>query len=208
MRAWATWTERLSLIHKKKEFSGGISTDWSEILLHDFQHSRLALSPLLGTRQCTSSGKWVAPPKDKLRLDVDAAYNEESNCFAIGGVVRNHEGQPVLAFGKKISKPRSITYAELMAIESGLKIYQMRNLSLHQVTSDSLLAVQAVTRLEENLNYVRSITTDIRIFLDSLSNTSLSHIRRSANVVAHSIDFFLFLPPLILCGRLEIFLFG
>ncbi|XP_073061928.1 uncharacterized protein [Primulina eburnea] len=190
MRAWATWMERLSLIHKKKECSSGISTDWSEILLHDIQHSRLALSPLLGTRQCTSPGKWVAPPKDKLRLDVDTAYNEESNCYAIGGVVRNHEGQPVLAFGKKINKPQSIAYAELLVIENGLKISQMSNLLLHQVTSDSLLAVQAVTRLEENLSYIWSIATDIRILLDSLSNTSLSHIRRSTNIVAHSIASF------------------
>lgn len=78
MRAWATWKERLCLIHKQKVCSGGINVDWREILLNDFQYARLALSPWLETSQCNSPGKWVAPPINKLRLDVDAAYNEGS----------------------------------------------------------------------------------------------------------------------------------
>ncbi|XP_075489675.1 uncharacterized protein LOC142528510 [Primulina tabacum] len=113
-----------------------------------------------------------------------------SNNYAIGGVVRNHEGQPVLAFGRKIDKPQSITCAKLLAIEGGLQIAQLHDLPIHQVTSDSLLAVQAITRPEDNLSYVGSLATDIRTFLDSQSNITLSHIRRSANVVAHSIAAF------------------
>ncbi|XP_073041762.1 uncharacterized protein [Primulina eburnea] len=192
MRTWATWSERLSLTHKKKERSDGINADWSEILLHDFQHARLALSFTREPTKCNSPKVWVAPPEDKLRLDVDAAYNADSNNYAIGGVVRNHAGQPVLAFGRKIDKPQSITCAELLAIEGGLQIAQLHDLPIHQVTSDSLLAVQAVTRPEENLSYVGSNASDIRTLLESQSNITLNHIRRSANVVAHSIAAFFY----------------
>ncbi|XP_073307113.1 uncharacterized protein [Primulina huaijiensis] len=140
--------------------------------------------------KCNSPKVWVAPPENKLRLDVDAAYNEDFNKYAIGGVVRNHERQPVLAFGKKIDKPQSIKCDELLAIEGGLQIAQFHDLPIRQVTSDSLLAVQAITKPEENISYVGSIATDIRNFLESQSNITLSYIRRSANVVAHSIAAF------------------
>ncbi|XP_075499320.1 uncharacterized protein LOC142537712 [Primulina tabacum] len=91
----------------------------------------LALSSTREPNKCISPKVWVSPPEDKLRLDVDAAYNEDSNNFAIGGVVRNHEGQPVLAFGRKIDKPQSITRAELLAIEGGLQIAHLHDLPIH-----------------------------------------------------------------------------
>ncbi|XP_075500174.1 uncharacterized protein LOC142538760 [Primulina tabacum] len=190
VRAWATWNERLSLVHKKKEFVGGTNSDWSEIFLTDFHLARKSLYSAAGEIKCLSPATWMGPPEDKLRFDVDAAYNEGSNSFAIGGVVRNHEGQPVMAFGRKIDKPQSVTYAEFLAIEGGLQISIERNLPIHQMTSDSFLVVQAVISLEENFSYVGSKAKDIRILMDSHSITHLSHVRRSANVVAHFIAAF------------------
>ncbi|XP_075499758.1 uncharacterized protein LOC142538287 [Primulina tabacum] len=187
VRAWATWNERLSLIHKKKDLAGGTNSDWSEIFLNDFQMARKSLYSPAGKNQCHSPEIWMGPPEDKLKLDVDDAYNEGSNSFAIGGVVRNHEGQPVMAFGSKIDKPQSVTYAELLAIEGGLHISHERNLQIYHITSDSLLAVQAVTSLKENFSYVGSKAKDIRILLDPHSISHLSHVRRSANEVAHSL---------------------
>ncbi|XP_073153714.1 uncharacterized protein [Henckelia pumila] len=48
-------------------------------------------------------GEWIkVPPKDCLFLDVDASFNQETNCGGLGGVIRNHRGQVVVAFGKRI----------------------------------------------------------------------------------------------------------
>ncbi|XP_073309898.1 uncharacterized protein [Primulina huaijiensis] len=45
-----------------------------------------------------------------------APYKEGYPSCAVGGVIRDHEGQPILAFGELIDKAQSVTMAELLAI--------------------------------------------------------------------------------------------
>ncbi|XP_075521138.1 uncharacterized protein LOC142554347 [Primulina tabacum] len=119
--------------------------------------------------------------------------NEEGypSC-AVGGVIRDHEGQPILAYGELIVKTQSVTMAELLVIQVGLKVARQHNIQIHQITSDSLLAVQAVTRPEEDLSYVGSIAADISILMEALESPHLFHVRRLANRVAHSVAAFAF----------------
>lgn len=66
---------------------------WSEALLREFQDAKSSsLKSFRNDDSSPSPRLWKAPPVNDLRLDVDAAYNENSNNFALGGVVRNHEG--------------------------------------------------------------------------------------------------------------------
>ncbi|XP_073137674.1 uncharacterized protein [Henckelia pumila] len=190
MRTWATWNEILRLIHKNDSGTKGILSDWGEKLLQEFQSARTALDVGFEKSNCSSPETWAAPSENNLQMNVDASYNENTSSFAIGGVIRNHEGQPVLAFGRQIDNPQSVLFAELLAIQEGFKVAQTHNFQVNHFTSDSLLAVQAVTTLEEDISYAGSIATEIRCLLDSRSNTHLTHIRRSANVVAHSIAAF------------------
>ncbi|XP_075524301.1 uncharacterized protein LOC142556702 [Primulina tabacum] len=120
-------------------------------------------------------------------MDVDACYNEHTHRYSIGGVIRNHEGQPVLVFGNKIEKPSYVLYAELLAILQGLNISKTHNLRLPYISSDSLLAVQAILGEEENLSYAGALAIDIRRLLALQGRPTLSHVRRSANCVAHAI---------------------
>ncbi|XP_075524521.1 uncharacterized protein LOC142556914 [Primulina tabacum] len=108
----------------------------------------------------------------------------------LGGIVRNHEGQPVLAFGKHIIKPPSVTAAELFAIEEGIQMTQNHPLRIHQLTSDSLLAVQAITCPKVDLGYNGTIVTNIRRLLESQSQLQLDHVIRTANTVSHSLASF------------------
>ncbi|XP_073120144.1 uncharacterized protein [Henckelia pumila] len=76
MRSWATWCERLCVVHKSKGFSAVLNVDWSESLLGDFRSAWLALKFCNEGEDCKSADKWIAPPINCLRIDVDAAYNE------------------------------------------------------------------------------------------------------------------------------------
>ncbi|XP_073137861.1 uncharacterized protein [Henckelia pumila] len=167
-----------------------ISVDWSVNLLHEYHLAHNALRVNSEKIQQLSPNTWTTPPANILRMNVDAAYNERTNCFAIAGVIRNHEGQPELAFGHQISKPQSVLCSELLAIEGGLQIAETHNFQISHVTLDSLHALQAYTRMKEHFSYAGFIAIDIKRLLDSQSNTYLSHVRRSANAVAHSIAAF------------------
>lgn len=94
----------------------GVHAAW----LCDFNHARKATLKMQVFGKYVSPRSWQVPPPDQLRLDVDAAFNETTNSFAVGGIVRHHEGQPVMVFGKRIRKPTSVVYVELMAIDEGL----------------------------------------------------------------------------------------
>ncbi|XP_075524463.1 uncharacterized protein LOC142556843 [Primulina tabacum] len=190
MRAWAIWSERLRITHNHRDCHSDINIEWCESLLQDFQEARRALRISLARNPVRAPTAWMAPPMHSFRMDVDACYNEHTHRYSIGGVIRNHEGQPVLVFGNKIEKPSSVLYAELFAILKGLNMSSTHNLRLRHISSDSLLAVQAVLGEEENLSYVGALAIDIRRILALQGSPSLSHVWRSADCVAHAIASF------------------
>ncbi|XP_075499773.1 uncharacterized protein LOC142538311 [Primulina tabacum] len=110
--------------------------------------------------------------------------------YSIGGVIRNHEGQPVLVFRNKTEKPSSVLYAELLAILKRLNMFSTHNLRLHHISSDSLLTLQEVLLEEENFSYAGALTLDIRRLLALQGSPTLSHAWRSANCVAYAIASF------------------
>ncbi|XP_073061791.1 uncharacterized protein [Primulina eburnea] len=197
--------ERLRAVHNNDSKKKEINAEWCENMLYGYQEARTSTLTLASNRDHISSpSRWIAPPINHLRLDVDAAYNVNSNRFAIGGVVRNHEGQPLLAFGKKITKPPSIVAAELIAIEEGFQIAQTQHLRINQITSDSLMAVQAVTSPTEDYGYTGAFATKTRNLLASHALLKLEHVLRTANGVAHSLASFATSSPspfVWICGE-------
>lgn len=87
-------------------------------------------------------------------------------------------------------KPPSVLFAELLAIFKWINNSSTHNLRLHHISSDSLLAVQAVMGIEENLGYAGSLALDIIRLLAPPGSPYLSHVRRYANCVAHAIALF------------------
>ncbi|XP_073130767.1 uncharacterized protein [Henckelia pumila] len=134
--------------------------------------------------------RWATHSLYCLRMDVDVVVNFESNWFAIGGVVRDHVGKIIIAFGQNITKPPSVVYAELMAIREGIALVQDRGLTTNFISFDSLLAVKAIIGLEEDRSINGAITNEIRSLLSRFTIVKLFHIRRSANVVANAIAHF------------------
>ncbi|XP_075473359.1 uncharacterized protein LOC142504368 [Primulina tabacum] len=186
MRTWATWNERLRFLHDCHGKAQVLDADWCKNLLRGYRAARDSV---------TSGSK-------------SPLISSPSTCCAVGGVIRDHEGQPILAFGELIDKVQSVTLAEIFAIQVGLIVARQHNIQIHHITSDSLLAVQTVTRPEEDLSYAGSIAADISILMEALESPHLTHVRRSANRVAHSVAAFAFHPPLSLFGSMDPFLCG
>ncbi|XP_075481264.1 uncharacterized protein LOC142521977 [Primulina tabacum] len=190
INTYAMWRERLNLVHNQGTLGKRFNVNWS-----DEEAQRLRLLNGKIDKAGNSPKTWTAPQINELRMNVDAAYNVNLNSFAVGGVVRNHEGQPLIAFGMKIRKPASIVYGELAAIDIGMKIANDHNLFINQITSDSLLTVQAVTHIDEDLSYVGTYAQYIRRSLSEHNGATLNHIRRTANAVADSLASFAISHP-------------
>ncbi|XP_073042029.1 uncharacterized protein [Primulina eburnea] len=190
MRTWAIWQARTRLLHNEGLKSDRVDVEWSESLLRDYQSAQESLNVAPQRSLEPSLARWQRPMEDQRRMEVDAAVNEATDNYSIGGIVRDHAGHILLAFGRKIPKPVSVVHGELVAIQEGLRVIQEQNLTIHDITTDSLLAVQAVTNPEEDFSYTGAIAMDINRSLLGQQKISLRHVRRSANVVAHTLASF------------------
>ncbi|XP_073119950.1 uncharacterized protein [Henckelia pumila] len=190
MRLWVVWHERMRVLHSKREVIENLDVNWSETYLREFQNANAALKISHEHRNTDYSSNYSNFMSTDLRLEVDAAVNEDKDRCGIGGVVRNEEGNIVLAFGRQTKKPQSVLYEELLAIKEGLKLSSERNVDVKIVCSDSLLAVQAVINPEEDFSYNGAIASEIKNFLMRGNNVKIVHIRRSQNLVAHNLASF------------------
>lgn len=73
-------------------------------------------------------------------------YNERSRCFSVGRVIRDYRGNICAATTRRIRHPDSVDAAEVTTIYLGMQLAVQGEFSNVKVYSDSVLAVQAVTK--------------------------------------------------------------
>ncbi|XP_073137705.1 uncharacterized protein [Henckelia pumila] len=195
MRTWAVWQERLRILHGKNTIPARLDIEWGDVLLSDFREARAALNLGEVQKSKVPRVRWSKSGPHKLKLDVTALINELSGDYSVGGIVRNSEGQALLAFATRISKPQSIIYGDLVAVHKGICLVQDRGMEIHEITTDSLLAVQAVTKPVDNVSYTGDIAMTIRCRLDYFPGLKLIYVPRSANVIAHELALFALSSP-------------
>lgn len=76
--------------------------------------------------------------------------------FSIGAIVQNSKGFILVAMAKRIQDPGSVLGAELKALMHGISFCMDLEFHNIQVFPDSLMTVQAVTCLLENLSPVET----------------------------------------------------
>ncbi|XP_073057086.1 uncharacterized protein [Primulina eburnea] len=156
--------------------------------LTEFQAAKSAARNPPQGRALTS--KWKPPEANYLKLNVDACYNEHLNHYSVGGALRDNQGRLLLAFGKQISKPNSVLMGELEAIHEGIKLLYDKHFHDVQVTTDSLLAVQAVTTSQDDISYVGLRASVIKDLVQEPVVSNFFYENKLANHVAHSIALF------------------
>ncbi|XP_075494805.1 uncharacterized protein LOC142532377 [Primulina tabacum] len=172
-----------------------LDVEWSATLLKDFKEARESLLTVPAPKPLPQLERWTRPPVNTLKLEIDAAVNFDTGGYSIGAIVRNHDDQILVAFGKRISKPWSLDFAELLSIRDGMRLLQELGIEAHVITTDPLLVVQVVINPVEDLSYCGALVLDIRNSLDSRIDTDLRQVGRSTIRVAHSLAIFSLSSP-------------
>ncbi|XP_073154204.1 uncharacterized protein [Henckelia pumila] len=198
-QTWSIWGERCRVVHinDKRELRDVALN--GKVMIHDYQSAVQGCAISKSVGPLYSPHSWSLPPTGKLRLDVDASFDEDNNMCGIGGIVKNQEGQPLVAFGNNIMMPGSVVMGELHSIKAGLEMVREQEFNQVVIASDSLLAVKAVTSPKDDLSYVGLCASEINLLMVELGNISLFHVRRSANEVAHSLSKFACSSPTPFC---------
>ncbi|KAK3199369.1 hypothetical protein Dsin_022784 [Dipteronia sinensis] len=97
MVMWGVWSNRNQLTHSKTGRKPGEIIDWVAGLLEEFQGSQIALTSTFPPDISSSSSGWQPPPIGNLKLNSDAAVPLDGTSFGVGAVIRDAEGQVVVA---------------------------------------------------------------------------------------------------------------
>lgn len=125
--------------------------------------------------------------------------------------MRDHDGRFVEAKVLALARPASVFEAESIGVRESLSWIMQRGDANVLIELDSLLAVRALQQQKVYLQEVGHVVNECVTLLQSMSGTVVTHIRKQANKVAHSLaripcelnSFIVFLsPPSILLETL------
>ncbi|XP_073045488.1 uncharacterized protein [Primulina eburnea] len=188
----AVWKEKQKYFHGDKEKPLADNVSWGYAILSDFKKARTKEKIEDASKKSNPERIWNPPRLRTLKLNVDAAVDDNRHHFSIGGALRDKQGRPLLAFGKQINQPISVVHGELLAIRECIILMHDKGFTDVQVATDSLLIVQAVTTTRDDIGYTSLCATDIRERMSEYEISELIHVRRTTNNVAHSIARFAF----------------
>ncbi|XP_073309959.1 uncharacterized protein [Primulina huaijiensis] len=187
-QAWAVWKEKLDIMHGNERLLHEVNITWSRAFLSEFQDARLADKTT--PKKQPSAKTWQKPVNNALKLNVDACVNENLNRYSVGGVLRDNQGRLLMAFAKQIPKPTSVLMGELEVMKEGIKILYEKQLYDVQVTTYSLLTVQAITNFKEDIGYAGLRISEVIDLIKNPVFADFIHENRLPNNVAHNIALF------------------
>ncbi|PON42149.1 Ribonuclease H-like domain containing protein [Trema orientale] len=135
------------------------------------------------------SSHWRRPALGCLKLNVDAAVFEGGDAIGIGGIIRDSEGVILTCWALKVTGRFDILSAELIAIREGIRLAIDFGCPLHEIESDSLLAVHVISQ-PQPFSVVASIVQDIIFLISSAGYGFCQHILRASNMVVHDLASF------------------
>nr|GMD72664.1 uncharacterized protein LOC109162712 [Ipomoea batatas] len=128
--------------------------------------------------------RWKRPPQGWLKVNVDAANDQQSKVTGLGFVLRDYEGSFVAA---KIEKWQGLYHpkaGEAIGIRETLKWVKKMGLDHIQVESDAMLVIQGLSN-NACISSFDLVLDDIREKARNFSSVSFSFVKRSANTAAH-----------------------
>jgi ribonuclease HI len=140
-------------------------------------------SKLPNLKSVPSSSIWMTPKKGRLKLNFDGS--SKSNGSSIGGVYRDHKGKFILGYAQGISRVTS-SVAELVALKRGLQLAVKKGWTDISIEGDfkpgiDAIASRAPFRAKKDLGQYMEIAA----MLPLLGKTTMSHVLRKGNRVAH-----------------------
>ncbi|KAL5758955.1 hypothetical protein ACOSP7_021566 [Xanthoceras sorbifolium] len=87
---------------------------------------------------------WNAPQQGGFKMNTDASFNHSSNRAGFGVIIRDNDGQVLLAGASLLSKVFSLHTAEDMAVHQGLILARDFGLLTLEIESDAKEIIKSI----------------------------------------------------------------
>jgi hypothetical protein len=150
------------------------------VLLHLYKtvtvHSRETTS---------SSAKWSPPQPGSVLVNVDAAVFSNLHKVGVGILIRNHEGECLVACTEPLKGIVSPELAESWALRRAVVVARNEGFASVVFASDGLSLIQRINSSTNDRSEVGAVVADIKFLAATFSSVCFRHVRRLVNVAAH-----------------------
>ncbi|XP_075640412.1 uncharacterized protein LOC142612181 [Castanea sativa] len=134
-----------------------------------------------------SAKNWQPPPSSKFKLNIDAAVFTDLGFLGIGVIIRNKEGEVMEAMSAKGSRVIDNLEAEVLACRKALEFAVDIGFAEMVIEGDCVQVINAINSSGVNLSRLGHVIEDIQVLTSGLRWTEVRWVKRSANLVAHSL---------------------
>ena len=142
----------------------------------------------LGTATTTeSANNWQPPPVSKFKLNFDAVVFIDLGWSGMGVIIHNKKGEVMGAMSTKGSRVTDSLEAEALAYHNALKFAMDIGFSDIFIEGDCVQVINAIEASKANLPRLGHAVEDIQALISGLRWVEVRWVKRSANLVAHSL---------------------
>ena len=181
MVMWQIWNSRNSWVFNQRKDDPRDACARALKLMEDFLDAMTRELP--GPPPPNRDQQWRKPSRGLNKLNSDAAAKNGKG--GLGVVVRDEEGEVLLAAGVRLEEVSSPEEAEACAILFGLQIAFDAGLRNLEVESDCLTVIKMLNGTSAR-NATQTIIHDILALSSSFNFCSFSFVNRVCNKVAHT----------------------
>ncbi|XP_034217419.1 uncharacterized protein LOC117628994 [Prunus dulcis] len=183
MVGWAIWEARNGLLWNNKKSRPEHVSLHASLRLQDF----LRVNNCLGSqsRQGQIKQMWQPPHENSLKINVDGAWQPGTTEGGVGVVVRDSTGKFVAGCAIKFTNVFSASQVEALAARTGTILVMERGYQNVVFESDALQIVTALRNHSIDRSVLGPVVEDTKSLLTQITGEGFTHIRRTANGVAH-----------------------
>ena len=122
-----------------------------------------------------------------MKINFDGAWYNESEKVGLGVVIRNGEGQVLVAMSEQIIKPPSVEILELLAARHAVSFAAESGHEQVVCEGDSESVVNSLRGPGIENSWGGNLIRDIKSQSNSFLSISFAHVGRQGNAVAHAL---------------------
>jgi ribonuclease HI len=179
---WAIWTARNKRIHGEKVMTISQACTWGRDMASDLNQSSQHLADV---KMQSKFFKWQSPPEGIVKVNVDAAFNSDSQLGATGVVIRGDRDQFIAASCKWITDIPDVLTAEAYACWEGAALVRRLKIPKAIIETDSQELVSLWKTRTNNRSRILPVLNQIQELSRNCTFFDVCHVRREANLAAH-----------------------
>ena len=184
MTCWYLWNKRnQSRLQLPSEEYGNIWSRAQTLLLEHLSISQ----PMNKKDPCDNHDKWKLPTNHRYKANFDGAFSKETNEGGIGVVIRDQAGLPIATLSQKLLATHSIEITEALAARRAILFAKEVGLTSVVFEGDAANIIRDLRSSETLHSAYGLVIEDAKTMLRDFQAYSLSHTRRSGNMVAHAL---------------------